>query len=364
MKPYILCVDDEIDNVDALERIFRKKYEVLKSTSGEEALQILKTNPDIAILISDQRMPGMQGVDFLKKSMITHPNSIRILLTGYTDIESIIDSINSGQVYKYLTKPWDPVDLLNTIDKAYEKYSLRKELEIKNKDLKMALDELKVLDQAKSKFMILINHELKTPLTVISSFLELLQESSLNQEQSMYTKHIEKSYNRLKQLTDDVLELVEAESGMVKINKSKKSLKDLPQKIKNSFNDQLSKKSQELKFKGTDLNCNLDHDILSKVLFKIVDNAIKFGDKNSEITINAIQESKSKTKFSVENKGKPLDQKTIDSILKPFNIDENILNHSEGLGLGLSLTQALLKSHESQLNFSSEKNTVSVSFVL
>lgn len=170
MKQSILIVDDEIDNVDALERLFRRGYNVLKATSAAEGLAQLKGHPDVALIISDQRMPEMTGVEMLKKSIKTHPDAIRILLTGYTDMDSVIGAINSGQVYRYLTKPWDPVDLVNTVDKAVEKFNIRRELKEKNDALEKALSELKVLDEAKNQFMILINHELKTPLTVISSF--------------------------------------------------------------------------------------------------------------------------------------------------------------------------------------------------
>src|SRR5690606_19796812 len=110
-------------------------------------------------------MPEMTGVEFLEKSMKSHPNCIRILLTGYTDLDSVIAAINSGQVYRYITKPWDTRDLQITVDQAVEKFELESELKVKNEKLEKALTELKTLDQAKSQFMILINHELKTPLT-------------------------------------------------------------------------------------------------------------------------------------------------------------------------------------------------------
>ena len=111
----ILCVDDEVDNVEALERLFRKKYNVLKATSGKEALTLIKDQP-VSLIISDQRMPQMTGVQFLEKSLKTHPDTMRILLTGYTDIDSVIAAINSGQVYRYINKPWDPIDLGKTVD--------------------------------------------------------------------------------------------------------------------------------------------------------------------------------------------------------------------------------------------------------
>src|SRR6202012_3259788 len=124
--------------------------------------------------VTDQRMPGMTGVELLSESMESTPDAVRILLTGYTDIESVIAAINSGQIYRYVTKPWDPVDLTNAVDKAIERYEMSAELKEKNAALEMALRELRVLDEAKSNFMILINHELKTPLTSMVSFLSLL----------------------------------------------------------------------------------------------------------------------------------------------------------------------------------------------
>lgn len=165
-KHTILCVDDEIDNVEALERLFRRKYTVLKATSGKEALEILDQHQGpIALIITDQRMPEITGVELLERSLESHPETVRILLTGYTDLESVIMAVNKGQIFRYVTKPWDPIDLTNSVDHAVDRFAIGAELDKKNKELMRTLEELKSLDVAKSNFMILINHELKTPLT-------------------------------------------------------------------------------------------------------------------------------------------------------------------------------------------------------
>lgn len=147
MKRTILCVDDEVDNVDALERLFRRQYHVLKATSGAQALQILsqQTVP-VALIITDQRMPQMTGVELLEKTLTSHPETMRILLTGYTDLESVIEAINKGQIYRYLTKPWDPVDLRSAVSRAVERYDLQQELKQKNQELSKGYEELKSLD--------------------------------------------------------------------------------------------------------------------------------------------------------------------------------------------------------------------------
>lgn len=362
MKPTLLVVDDEVDNVDALERLFRRKYNVLKATSGSEAITLLKSNPQVAVILSDQRMPKMTGVEFLKKSIKSHPDAIRLLLTGYTDIDSVISAINSGEIYRYLTKPWDPVDLTNTIDKAFDKYGLREELKEKNRALEEALDELKTLDEAKNQFMVLVNHELKTPLTVITSFLGLLKETTLDEEQAKYTLRIEQSTERLQKLVDDVLELVSAETGLLPLNIKKTNVEKLIDPVISELDNEAQKRGQTLEFQPNSLSLKADTHIVQKVLHQIIHNAIKFGSKNSNITIAAETTDKGTTEFSVTNKGKGLPQKTVQKILRPFTLDEDIMHHSEGLGLGLSLSQALLKRHTSQLAIECPKGEVRVSF--
>ena len=189
-KTAILCVDDEADNVDALERLLRKKYQVFKATSGVQALDLLQSpsTPNIAVILTDQRMPEMNGVEFLEKSMQIAPHAVRILATGYADMKAVVDAINKGHIYNYIAKPWEPFDLENLIDKAAERFHLAEDLRRTNRQLQVALEDLKTLDAAKTQFMLLINHELKTPLTAILSFSELLKESSLSDEQIIFQK--------------------------------------------------------------------------------------------------------------------------------------------------------------------------------
>ena len=106
MAHSILCVDDEEHNLQALERLLRKKYDIHTALSGKDALELME-KVHFSLIISDQRMPLMTGVDFLVEAQKIQPQAIRILLTGYTDLESVIDAINKGQIYRYITKPWD-----------------------------------------------------------------------------------------------------------------------------------------------------------------------------------------------------------------------------------------------------------------
>lgn len=364
MKHTILCVDDEIDNVDALERLFRKKYNVLKAISAAEGLAKIKAQKDgrVALIISDQRMPQKTGVEFLKESIEYVPEAIRILLTGYTDIESVIDAINSGEVYRYITKPWDPVDLANTVDKAIERYDLSAELKIKNFELRKALDELKVLDEAKNKFMILINHELKTPLTVILSFIELLRETPLTPEQKKYLSRIVQGSEKLKKLVEDTLIFVSAEAGTLKVDKRKVDLVSASERVEKLLQAQLEEKEQKLVIEGQGC-AKTDAQHVQEVILRLVENASRFGKAESEIQVQ-VEELEDELRFSVHNSGKPISKKVIAGLNSAFNIDEDIMKHSEGLGLGLSLSQALLKTLGSQLEITTGKDWTEVSFRL
>lgn len=126
-KAKMLVVDDEPDNLDLLYRTFRRDFQVLKAESGIQALEVLSTEGEVAVIISDQRMPEMKGTEFLSRTVPKFPDTMRIILTGFTDVEDLVEAINSGQVYKYITKPWDPNELKAVVQRAAETYDLLKQ---------------------------------------------------------------------------------------------------------------------------------------------------------------------------------------------------------------------------------------------
>jgi DNA-binding NtrC family response regulator len=126
----VLYVDDEINNLNSFKAAFRRDFEIFIASSAKEGRKILDTQ-EIGVIITDQRMPGMTGIEFLESILPIYPDTIRILLTGFSDINAVMDAINRGQVYKYLVKPWQNDELKMYIENALEIYNLRKE----NKDL-------------------------------------------------------------------------------------------------------------------------------------------------------------------------------------------------------------------------------------
>ncbi|MGF1491723.1 MAG: SpoIIE family protein phosphatase [Microcoleaceae cyanobacterium] len=123
----LMIIDDEPDNLDLLFRTFRRDFQVYKATNAVDALEILDEAGEMAVIISDQRMPEMNGTEFLGQTVERFPDTIRILLTGYTDVEDLVGAINSGKVFKYITKPWNPRELKIIVEQACETYEFSKQ---------------------------------------------------------------------------------------------------------------------------------------------------------------------------------------------------------------------------------------------
>jgi len=121
-----LVVDDESDNLDLLERVLYPTYTVIKATSGQEALSCLARDSEIAVIVSDQRMPKMSGTEFLSLTATQYPDVIRIILTAYTDVDDLVEAINSGKVFKYVTKPWSVEDLKAVVRQAVDTHNVLK----------------------------------------------------------------------------------------------------------------------------------------------------------------------------------------------------------------------------------------------
>ena len=143
-KITILYVDDEENNLFSFKAVFRIKYNVLTALSGDEALEIL-SKKQVHVIITDQRMPEMTGVEFLEKVLEKYPDPVRVLLTGYADMGAVVDAVNKGKIFHYLAKPWDEKELDFTIKKAYEKYMVKVQLEEMNVKLEGSNDQLEFL---------------------------------------------------------------------------------------------------------------------------------------------------------------------------------------------------------------------------
>ncbi len=304
MTPSLLYIDDENENLKVFQRIFKKNFKIYTALSGEEGLNIFEQHPEISLLASDQRMPEMSGIDFLNACKQINPNPIRILITGYADLESTIHAINEAEIYRFIKKPWEKLDLLQTLNEAQRRFELEK--------------EIRSLDELKNRFMILVNHELKTPLTIQRSYLELLKKSTLDKEQSLYLKKSLLGSNRLETLISEILYFLKVQ---------KENLLDTQETFK------LSQATGIQSLIETFIKTNKIY--FCDAIKRLIQNAETHKIKNSNVTI------KQKTHYLIIQNSikKPLN---LELIIKPFEINEDAFNHTKGLGLGLSIASLIL----------------------
>jgi response regulator RpfG family c-di-GMP phosphodiesterase len=184
-KPKIFYVDDDSGNLEVFKASFFREYEILTAISGEDALKLMKNHPDVAVFITDQRMPGMCGIELLKQMATLYPDIIRIIVTAYGDMELVVNAINECQIYKYLTKPWDLVELRLVIKNAVETFELRNQnksllqrLTQTNQELTAKVAELEAL----SKELTMYSLQLVQKNERIKEIKQLLQQVNENFE--------------------------------------------------------------------------------------------------------------------------------------------------------------------------------------
>ena len=183
----VLYLDDEENNLIAFKALFRKEFDVFTTTSPQEAVAYLNANV-VPIILSDQKMPELSGVEFFELTLNDFPNAVRILVTGYADIEAVIDAINRGQVYRYVAKPWNENDLRVCLLNAAERY----EMNIHSSDSDSTSNKWKI---AKSRIQDAI-HKVKTVVSSWKGMNQPVPVDSLNEVVSQLNA-LEESVNEV-----------------------------------------------------------------------------------------------------------------------------------------------------------------------
>ncbi len=162
----VLYVDDEENNLNSFKATFRHNYTVLVAQSAKAAMDILEHHPDIKVVLTDQRMPETTGIEFLEQVRKLYPKPVRMLITGYTDVESVIGAINKGNVYRYIKKPWEEQELRVAIEEGCKHYMTHSLLLKKNEELQNAYNAL-------DEFAYSITHGLRDPILSVISLVEI-----------------------------------------------------------------------------------------------------------------------------------------------------------------------------------------------
>ena len=189
-KIKILYIDDEPDNLVGFKASLRLDYHILTAVNVPQALSCLENHPDIKIVFCDQRMPEVTGVEFFEEIRISYPLPVRILLTAYTDVESIINAINRGNIFRYVKKPWVEADIISAIEEASKFYTANSMLSVKNEELQKAYNEL-------NKFAYSVSHDIRGPLSGILGAINVAREIDDVEEMKEMLFLMEKSLKKL-----------------------------------------------------------------------------------------------------------------------------------------------------------------------
>ena len=205
----ILYLDDELNNLVAFKAGFRSLFTVFTANNVMEALQLLNTH-DIHVIISDQRMPDMTGVEFFEHILLKHPDPVRILLTGYSDISDVIRAINKGQIFRYIEKPWDQNRIIEAVESGFKHYWVSKQLKLKNQELEKMNEEL-------SRFVYSASHDLKAPVKTMLGLLFLSKD--LKEEREETTQRIVKSVRQLDSVINSITDFYKNHNFTVNLSK-------------------------------------------------------------------------------------------------------------------------------------------------
>jgi signal transduction histidine kinase len=362
----ILTVDDEVFNLETLKRTFRRDYNILTATSGEEGLEIL-SREDVHIVITDQRMPVMTGTEFLKIVAEKYPYTIRIILTAYTDIYDLIEAINAGLVYKYVTKPWQPQDFRLTIQRAADHYwseeekrRLMHELREKNIRLVHQYKELKRLDEMKTKFMSVASHELRTPLAIISGSIELLSmmTGGMDEKQSNLIENAMEGVTRLNDIVTSVFDLMKIDARRFEVKFTSHNIKELLENVMEKYSRAAQERSISIEQAVPNFFLDIDPDSMKTVFDKLLSNAIKFTPDGGTVKIYLESGDAQETAHIVfKDNGIGIPRNELEQIFDKFYQLGDVSMHSSsktkfkggGTGLGLAICRGIISLHKGRI---------------
>lgn len=305
--PTLLIIDDELEVTLALERQFKRKYRVLKAVSAQEALTILETQP-VQVIVSDQRMPEITGVEFFSMVKDRFPLTMRILLTGYADIQAVVDAINKGDVYKYISKPWRNDELELSIHEAFDRQQLMEQnkklteslqqanltlehkVKLRTRSLERANLRLEELNREKNQYIGMVAHDLRNPIGTSESFATLLLESYHDyseEEHLTFLEIIRKSCGYSLQLISDFLNISKIEAGVFELQMTSCDYIRFLTDVVAQNNLIARKKQQTIHFHSSieTLPIEIDVNKIRQVVDNLLGNAMKYSPENLPIDV-------------------------------------------------------------------------------
>jgi signal transduction histidine kinase len=363
-------VDDEPDLVDSVQNLLRYDYRVLGATRASEGLAIMERER-VQLVMSDQRMPEMTGVELLQRIKQSHPDAVRLLFTAYADLTAVIDAINEGNVYRYIAKPWETEELKATLRQAYEYYELQeerrkllKEVQAKNAMLAAANLELHRANEMKKAFIKVASHELRTPLTVSMGLTEhAVRMTKADPVLNALMDKIRLSGLRLNERVDQMMKMLLTERFERPLQPQDVDAAALIRTAAAEIGHFIELRQQRLDQSIPDDlgTLHVEPDKIRDSLVQLLINAVKFTPNGGTIRLSATR-TLEHLLVAVADTGKGIEPESLARIFDPFFTNFDVSRHSSGtfeyekrgLGLGLSMAKAFIEMHGGKLTVESE----------
>ncbi len=346
-KIKILYVDDEINNLTGFKASFRMSYNIMIAVNAIDAMEHLSSHPDIRVIFCDQRMPGKTGVQFFEEIRSRYPKPIRILLTGYSDIDSVIDSINLGNVFRYVKKPWKDADILTAINEANKFYVSNSLLAVKNNELQKAYNEL-------DKFSYSVTHDMRGPLLSILGAIEAAQNMQDPDEVKKMLRMMNESVRNLDDFIQSIHDYYNLNRGELEIREihfteivaeQTRIFNFTPMVSDIRFNTSIEQKEI---FRGDETSIKL-------ILNNLISNAFKYQKKDSkekQVDLKILVEN-GKAVMEVIDNGVGIDENHIGDI---YNMFFRATSQEVGSGFGLYNVKAAVTKLNGKITVDSEIN--------
>ncbi len=352
----LLYVDDEVDNLSVFKAAFNKEFNVITMDSPIQAKELCEKEK-FEIIVVDQRMPELTGIEFLSQIKESQKESVKILLTGYSEYQVAIDAINKCKVFYYCTKPWKKNDLKVVLLKAIDFFELNRNNQYLVEQLTVTLKELEV-------FLYRASHDLRSPITTQIGLLKLLQEEVVGNARN-YLDMIEETISKLEKTAEKISELSRMGYDFLNGNLSA-NISDIVNDVINEFETELSR--QKITVVVNDLNkteLNVQREPMMTVLKQVVDNAIQFTrpqepDKRIIINITPVDGNR-QVNIVVSDNGSGIEQRYMDRIFDPFFRGTAL---SKGNGLGLYIVKKVCDLLKWQISFNSNGEDLTVVNIL
>ena len=334
-KRNLLYVDDQRENLIVFRAAFEDQFNILEASSATEALQLLEVH-EIPVVVTDQRMPDMTGVELCEIVKREYPHTIRLILTGYTDSDAIMEAINTGHVYSFITKPWERETLYSVLVRVYEAYDLA----VSNNALTERLEHAErcaVLGRCAAG----IAHEMRNQLFILP-LLELIDDRYQEDAELRELARVARlTHDRLKDLIDEVKNFVHRED-----EDCHKMLISLGQVIREavslaSLHETVPKRALRLDVRAQPTICGHPARI-QQVIFNLVKNAADaLRSRSDPEIIVALDEDEAGAVLSVRDNGPGIEPANLERIWEPFFTTKG----SQGTGLGLDLCRRIIAGH-------------------